>query len=203
MRHSSALIALAVIAAACAADDGTSDGDVTGATTTQVREEEMPDASTPDESSGGSTEDTAEEPPTAAADEVDRPEDTLVLNPTTTARSAPSTTAGKPIGGDESLFAGQFDPGLDPFVKIAVADLAVRLGVAEEEIAALSATLVTWSDSSMGCPLPDMEYLQVLQDGSLIELGYGSKVYRYHTGGDRITPFLCDQPLASPPAVDR
>lgn len=200
MRDGCALLGLALIASACAADDGTSGSDVRDATTTHVQEDEMSDDSRPDDTAVDSTEDTSDEPPPTSDDDADLPEGTLVLDPTTTARPTPSATAGQPIGGTESLFAGQFDPGLDPFVEIATTDLAARLGVGDEEITAVSATLVTWPDSSMGCPLPGMEYLQVPQDGSLIELGHGSNVYRYHTGGDRVTPFLCDQPLASPPA---
>ena len=121
---------------------------------------------------------------------------TLELNPPKT--TTPTTTAGEPVGGDESLYAGQIDPGLAPFVAAAVADLATRLGVNTDAITTISATLVTWSDSSMGCPAPGMEYAQVLEDGSLIELGYEGKVYRYHSGGER-TPFLCDPSRAAPP----
>ncbi len=50
----------------------------------------------------------------------------------------------------------------------------------------------------MGCPHPDMSYAQVLQDGSVIELEYAGRYYRYHSGGERF-PFLCDQPLNDPP----
>jgi hypothetical protein len=45
-----------------------------------------------------------------------------------------------------------------------------------------------------------MQYTQVPVDGSVIELGAGGRVYRYHTGGST-TPFLCDQPLTEKPPV--
>jgi hypothetical protein len=47
-----------------------------------------------------------------------------------------------------------------------------------------------------------MQYAQVPVDGSVIELGHGGRVYRYHTGGSRTTPFLCDQPLTDKPPAN-
>ena len=132
----------------------------------------------------------------------DETEGTLEINPPKSSPAVvPPTTAADPVGGTESLFPGQFEPGLDPFVELAVADLAQRLGVTEASIVPVSSSLVIWPDTSMGCPLPGMQYAQVLQDGSLIELESAGLVYRYHTGGDRVTPFLCDQPLATPPVT--
>lgn len=141
-----------------------------------------------------------ETPPEQTPPEQSEPAPSLELNPPKTSEPTPPTTAGEPIGSDESLFPGQIDTALAPFVDLAIADLTERLQVAPDEITTISATLVTWSNASMGCPLPGMEYAQVLQDGSLIELGYDAKVYRYHSGGDR-TPFLCDAPLAAPPVA--
>jgi len=176
-----ALAAVALILAACA-EDGRPATDVT----TSSKEDDVTPHATSDETPPDGV------PPT-------RPPTTLELAPPkSSSKPVPSTTAGEPIGGDESLYPGRIEAGLAPFIDIAITDLASRLGVDPAEITTISATLVTWSDGSMGCPLPDMQYAQVLQDGSLIELGYGAKVYRYHSGGDR-TPFLCDQPLAAPP----
>lgn len=111
---------------------------------------------------------------------------------------------GKPEGSDTTVIEpGNIDSSLQPFVDMAIADLAGRLGISESEVTALSATLVVWPDTSLGCPQPDMVYAQVPQDGSLIELGAAGKVFRYHTGGNQYTPFLCDQPLAErPPTGD-
>ena len=92
-------------------------------------------------------------------------------------------------GGDETI-----DPNLQPLIDMAVADLAGRLGVGVAEIEVLSAYLVVWPDSSLGCPQPGMQYLQVLTDGSLILLGSGGAVYRYHAGGNQYEPFLCTTP---------
>lgn len=158
------------------------------ATTTQG--DEMPDANAPDDPS-------AIEPNTG-----DSTPPTLVLNPTKSTPPAPPPTSGAPIGGNEPLYPGQIDARLQPFIDLSIADLAGRLGVGEAEIETISATLVTWPDSSMGCPTPGMAYAQVMQDGSLIELGHATKVYRYHSGGRILTPFLCNQPLAAPPVSE-
>jgi hypothetical protein len=86
-----------------------------------------------------------------------------------------------------------YDPAMEPLVQIARQDLVVRLGIAMDEIEVLEAEGVVWGDTSMGCPHPDMAYLQVPQDGALIRLSAGGLVYNYHSGGNRL-PFLCDQP---------
>lgn len=105
-----------------------------------------------------------------------------------------------PMPSDVSVFEpGTIDPALQPFIDIATADLAERLAVPETEVTVVSAVLVVWPDGSLGCPMPGMEYIQVLQDGSVIELEVGGAFYRYHTGGRQATPFLCDQPLKELP----
>jgi len=110
-----------------------------------------------------------------------------------------SSTVGSQDGGAD------VDPGLQPLVDMAVADLAEKLGVAALSITLEAARLVTWPDSSLGCPQPGMEYLQVLTDGSVIELSAGGTVYEYHTGGNQYVPFLCTTPAKAgsgdPPAT--
>ena len=185
----SALIGVAVRLGACADDRDvtTTPADTTDAPTSGAsKDDPMPDTTSPNGSSAT--------PPTTS----EQPANTLELNPSKTSVDGPSATQGDPIGFDESLFPGQVDPGLDPFIEVAAVDLARRLDVGRSGIVTISATLVTWSDASMGCPLPGMEYAQALQDGALIELGVNAKVYRYHSGGER-QPFLCNQPLATPP----
>ncbi len=87
----------------------------------------------------------------------------------------------------------EFDPSLSGFVDTAVADLAARLEVPEGEITVVSAEAVTWGDTSLGCPQPDMRYAQVVQDGTYIELEHDGTTYPYHSGGERPDPFLCEQ----------
>lgn len=106
---------------------------------------------------------------------------------TTTEGTPPETTTPDEPG-------SSVDPGLRPLVDRAVADLAERLGVEEARIEVVSAELVVWPDSSLGCPRPGMQYLQVLTDGSRIRLSHDGTIYHYHTGGNTVTPFLCENP---------
>jgi hypothetical protein len=118
---------------------------------------------------------------------------------TTSGQSEDTNVTTLSPGGDK---VPQIDPGLDPLVAMAVTSLAGDLGVAEAEVAVVAATLVVWPDTSLGCPLPGMEYQQVPQDGSRIVLAHSGATYEYHTGGSRFEPFLCEPGVTSkPPAT--
>lgn len=84
-------------------------------------------------------------------------------------------------------------PAMSGFVESAVADLASRLDVPEDEVTVVTAEAVTWGDTSLGCPQPGMRYAQVVQDGTYIELEHSGTTYPYHSGGERPDPFLCEQ----------
>ena len=76
-------------------------------------------------------------------------------------------------------------------VRQAMEDLAGRLSIAIDQIEVVRTEAVTWRDSSLGCPQPGRQYMQVLQDGMLIVLRAGDRSYEYHSGGSR-PPFLCE-----------
>lgn len=105
--------------------------------------------------------------------------------------TAPGPSAGPPPGSTSSRV--HVDPALQSFVDRAVADLARRRGVDPAEISTLEATAVVWPDGSLGCPVPGMEYTQVLQEGVRILLQLGGRAYAYHGGGGRL-PELCEHP---------
>lgn len=106
-----------------------------------------------------------------------------------------------------SPMPGQHDPALTGLVDAAVEDLATRLDVPVDQVTVVSAEAVTWGDTSLGCPQPGMRYAQVVTDGTRIVLAHDGTDYAYHSGGDRRSPFLCEQPRApvdgSTPAIDR
>lgn len=89
---------------------------------------------------------------------------------------------------------GPVDPGLHGLVDQARSDLAGRLGVAAQDITTVSAAVVTWPDSGLGCRERGRVYLQVPTDGSRIVLSHGGRDYAYHTGGRTLVPFLCEHP---------
>lgn len=86
------------------------------------------------------------------------------------------------------------DSGLQPLMDLAIEHLAAATGEDPKDITVLNAYLVTWPDSSLGCPAPDMAYVPGVFDGSVIELEIEGTVYRYHTGGEIYEPFLCEEP---------
>ena len=87
--------------------------------------------------------------------------------------------------------------GLRAQVTEAREDLEGR-GVAEAAV--ILAEFVVWPDRSLGCPLPDVEYVQVLSEGYRIVLEASGATYHYHGGGGT-GPFLCDSPGKPAPNV--
>jgi len=65
----------------------------------------------------------------------------------------------------------------DSQVTEAVTDLAARLDIDESDITVTANERVTWPDGSLGCPQPGMAYTQMLVDGSLVVLEFGSLFY--------------------------
>jgi hypothetical protein len=72
----------------------------------------------------------------------------------------------------------------------AIADLAMRESLSSDDIELVSFEEVTWPDSSLGCPHPDMRYRQVPVDGARIILRSKNGLSTYHSGGGR-PPFQC------------
>jgi hypothetical protein len=164
------LIAAAGLLTACAAenpDDGAT-ADTTGV----------------GETTGGPT-DASTEPssvPTAAS--------SVPTDPPSVSSPPAATIADE---GSTIVSTGGIDPGLQPYIDIAVADLAKRFSLDASNVSVISAKLVSWPDSALGCPKPGQQYAQVATDGSVIVLKIRDTLYRYHSGGSR-KPFLCEQP---------
>lgn len=85
---------------------------------------------------------------------------------------------------------GTVDGALQSLIDVAISDLASRLSVASGDIDVVSAEVVVWPDSSLGCPQSGMSYLQVLSEGYQVVLARGGTTYSYH-GGEGQGPFLC------------
>lgn len=128
------------------------------------------------------------------ADDVSTPEnDTRRLDPgllQVESAPTPATQVGK---ADESGGKVELGPGMTRLVDMAKADLITRLGADKAQIEVLRAEYVTWPDSSLGCPQPGFQYLQVLSNGSRIQLKVDELVFNYHSGGNR-PPSYCTKP---------
>ena len=84
-----------------------------------------------------------------------------------------------------------------PAVRLAVETLARELGCPGEQIVVQDVTSVTWRTSALGCPRPDMMYLQVLTPGYRVRLIHGDREYVLHTDrGQRA--IRCDGSVEEP-----
>jgi hypothetical protein len=71
-------------------------------------------------------------------------------------------------------------------------DLAARLQIDESEITVVLAQPMEWPDSSLGCPSPSENYMQVITPGYKIDLFANGTLYPYHTDANsRVV--LCEQ----------
>ena len=95
-----------------------------------------------------------------------------------------------PIKQAEAISPG---PEMQRLVEQAKNDLATELSINSQDIDVLQAEFVTWPDSSVGCPQPGMQYLQVLTSGARILLEANNAIYAYHSGGNRPL-VLCKKP---------
>lgn len=93
---------------------------------------------------------------------------------------------------------------LQDVVSQATSELAEKLSLDSDKIQVIEAKSVVWSDSSLGCPQPGMNYLMVLTDGYRVVLAVDDQPYYYHAN-QRGYGLFCDNP--TPPysdgAVDR
>jgi hypothetical protein len=105
-------------------------------------------------------------------------------------RGVPAAAGDQAPGPERAMSADAIPEGL---VAVARADLARRIGVAQDEIEVVSVREVTWPDGAIGCPQPGMAYTQALVNGSQIILRHGRSDYHYHAGGAR-GPFYCANP---------
>lgn len=76
-----------------------------------------------------------------------------------------------------------------PLVQDMIQDLSQREQIDAEDIRIMSFEEVTWRDSSLGCPRPGMQYLQVLTEGFKVVLEADGEQYDYHASNSRFV--LC------------
>ena len=79
--------------------------------------------------------------------------------------------------------------------RLAVDTLSQKLSVEPDNIEVVHVAAMEWPDSSLGCPRPGMEYLQVITHGWLALLQTGKKAYRVHIGNKQA--IVCEKPLKS------
>ena len=71
--------------------------------------------------------------------------------------------------------------GLSSISQLVSRELAQRLGKEMSDITVISQQAVEWSDGALGCPGPNMAYIQVIIPGFKIVLQADGRTYNYHT----------------------
>ena len=77
--------------------------------------------------------------------------------------------------------------------RLAVDALSKKLSVEPDSVEVVHMAAMEWPDSSLGCPRPGMQYLQVITRGWLALLQTGKKAYRVHIGNKRA--IVCENAL--------
>ena len=80
-------------------------------------------------------------------------------------------------------------------------DLSDKLGVDIDSIVTISVEEVMWRNSSLGCPMAGMSYLQVLTSGFRIMLSVDGETYHYHSR-DTSNFILCTNPQSPAPGSE-
>jgi hypothetical protein len=81
---------------------------------------------------------------------------------------------------------------------IARAVVAEHTGTAAENVSIISVEAVEFSDSSLGCPDPNMAYLQVITAGHKVIAAYADKRYDVRLSGRH--GFVCQQRARKSPS---
>ena len=97
-----------------------------------------------------------------------------------------------PVTDKDKAVPGNLDATERALVEQAMADLGARLQSSAPVIELVSVEAVEWSDSSMGCPKPGMNYLMVVTPGYLVKLRAGGEIYEYH--GNALEVSYCESP---------
>lgn len=121
-------------------------------------------------------------------------------DPTAIPAATPTATQPPPIV-DETVYGGHvvvtywdnFSSQFAHVVDAARADLAGRTGADPTQIALALIQEVTWSDASLGCPVPGMAFTPALIDGLRVVLVHDGQLYDYRRGGVS-EPKLCANP---------
>jgi hypothetical protein len=94
---------------------------------------------------------------------------------------------------DESPGAVDGEQVVDPAVIGPITSfLEQQTGVAQEQLRLIEGEAVTWPDSSLGCPEPDLAYTQVVVPGYRLTFTDGSRTYELHTDAEGGQVILCE-----------
>ena len=118
--------------------------------------------------------------------------DTTATAPATSATAGEATGATSTPPSEATTAPAGNQPAPDSLEAKAAQALAQKLDVGADRLQLTANEPQEWSDSSLGCPAPDMMYLQVITPGFKLTFSDGAKTYDVHTD-ERGTRFvLCE-----------
>ncbi len=77
------------------------------------------------------------------------------------------------------------DDAQQKMVDLAKEYLAKELNTGIDQITVVEVRPVVWTDGSLGCPRPNIDYMRMDTPGFRIQLKHGETVYTYHTDQTR------------------
>jgi len=113
----------------------------------------------------------------------------------------------EPVVEEPAVVAGSMGEGGDAalvpavpaeLTRAAIEDAAHRTSVPVADISVVSAESVTWSDGSLGCPQPGMNYTQALVSGYRIIVQAGGQLLRYHAAARGAVKFCPEGQAVDP-----
>lgn len=93
------------------------------------------------------------------------------------------------VGPSAPPVTGEAPPGV---VAAAMAVVAEATGADMSTATIVEAEAVEWSDGALGCPEPDLMYIQVITPGYRIVIDVGGEEYDVRTNDDGSVARLCD-----------
>ena len=137
--------------------------------------------------------------PTLAPAPQTAPATVLPHTPKSTVTSPTTPSPGPPAVA--TLLAAEVQGLTHPGIRSAFGDLRQRAGEDLDQVQIVRAEQVTWSDSSLGCPVPGIAYLQALTEGIWLVLSYQEQVFDYRVTDNHAA--LCTQAQQQEPLERR
>lgn len=119
-------------------------------------------------------------PPTSTASTLVEPQDVIPPTPTTSPLALLEGLTGAALVAQ--------DPVAAELVGIAQRRVADDLDLPVRRIRLVDVRAVVWTDSTLNCPLPEVEVIHQETDGYRIVLGAGDQEFLFHTDVDRVVP---------------
>ena len=116
----------------------------------------------------------------------------FVTNPSSNATPSQGASATMTAEGTDMSSQSPLDATAQRMVTLASEHLATRLNARLEQIALVKVTPVRWRDAGLGCPKPNIDYMQRETPGYNVLLEAGGDTFEYHTDQGK-RAILCKQ----------